>query len=80
MHILLFDPDKQLRFERMLDSQMVRKPDNSKANQPLKLQPVPQQHNSQPPQQQQQQQQQQPQGTVGQQKESVKEKVKCHVL
>ena len=49
----------------MLDSQMVRKPENKGQTQPLKLQPVPQPHN----------QQQQQQNALGQQRESVKEKV-----
>ena len=53
----------------MLDSQMVRKPENKGPTQPLKLQPVPQPH-----------QQQQQQNAIGQQRESVKEKVLCMLM
>ena len=54
----------------MLDSQMVRKPENKGPTQPLKLQPVPQPHH----------QQQQQQNAIGQQRESVKEKVLCMLM
>ena len=54
----------------MLDSQMVRKPENKGQTQPLKLQPVPQPH----------QQHQQQQNAIGQQRESVKEKVLCMLM
>lgn len=49
---------------------MVRKPENKGPTQPLKLQPVPQPH----------QQQQQQQNAIGQQRESVKEKVLCMLM